>query len=76
MRHRLLVVRAIGRQIARAAASASPIPATLPWPKIAQTPANKGTAALELGGLRGEVSHQCLRHRQPDRRHGCPALQA
>jgi hypothetical protein len=36
-----LCARNVGKR-SRAAYSASPNPATLPWPKIAKTPANRG----------------------------------
>ena len=49
MGHGLLVVGAEGRQASsRAPCSASPMPATLPWPKIAQMPANSGSVSPSI----------------------------
>ena len=44
------------------------MPATLPWPKIANTPPNSGTHAVAgVDAQRREIAHQRLRHREPDR---------
>ncbi len=63
--------RQVGR-LSRTPCSASPMPATLPWPKIAQTPSNE-TPAL-LGLLHREPAHHRLRRRQPYRVHAALSL--
>ena len=79
VRHRLLVVRAIGRQRRRARpCSASPMPATLPWPKIAQTPAKSGTVSpsISVFWAASSATSACAMVRRivlPSSSHPCPA---
>ncbi len=57
---------AVSATTSRAAYSASPRAATLPCPKIAQTPANtRRRSPPHLGPLRGHCPHQRLRHGEP-----------
>ena len=67
-RHRLLVMRPQRRQaLALLHTAPRPSPATLPWPKIAKTPAKRGYfSAVDLAVLRREEANKRLGHREPD----------
>ena len=68
MRHRLLVVRAEGRQLSRACHSASPSAGDV---AVAEDRPHAGEQRLRVcprsRSLRRQVAHQRLRHREPDR---------
>ena len=71
-RHRLLVVRAIGRQVVamrrQSLADAGNIAVAEDRPYAAE---QRDRAAFAFGALRRQIAHQRLRHGQSDRGHSC-----